>query len=155
MEEKINRCSCGAAEGEFHVPGCCSERCPFCGGQLISCDCCYEKLGLFNRDKYRADTGYLPPRTYREGLTKSQQGKWDAILRKKALVPYIEYPLVCARCGDLWPPMFMVSDAEWAYYIPPDKRKSILCFPRYDRIRFLIDQAVGPFPGLREFRTIP
>jgi hypothetical protein len=36
------RCAdCGAARGEFHVPGCEHEQCPACGGSVISCDCAY------------------------------------------------------------------------------------------------------------------
>src|SRR3954447_17239662 len=30
---------CGAGPGEFHELGCDIEQCPYCGGQLISCDC--------------------------------------------------------------------------------------------------------------------
>jgi hypothetical protein len=30
---------CGAACGEFHIPRCCWEQCPRCGGQAISCEC--------------------------------------------------------------------------------------------------------------------
>jgi hypothetical protein len=34
------RChDCQAMPGEFHQPGCDVESCPFCGHQIISCDC--------------------------------------------------------------------------------------------------------------------
>lgn len=34
------RCDdCGAKRGQYHHAGCDLERCPACGGQLISCDC--------------------------------------------------------------------------------------------------------------------
>lgn len=39
-EDKDTRCGdCNAAMGELHHWGCDCERCPACGGQLISCDC--------------------------------------------------------------------------------------------------------------------
>lgn len=34
---------CGIRPGGFHHPGCDSERCPRCGGQLISCGCLDEE----------------------------------------------------------------------------------------------------------------
>lgn len=38
------RCGdCGAKVGGYHHPGCDCERCPNCGGQLISCGCIDEE----------------------------------------------------------------------------------------------------------------
>jgi hypothetical protein len=34
---------CRVIKGEFHVPGCDVERCPLCGGQVITCDCPYDE----------------------------------------------------------------------------------------------------------------
>ena len=30
---------CAAARGQLHVPVCCREQCPRCGGQVLGCDC--------------------------------------------------------------------------------------------------------------------
>lgn len=38
--------ACHAASGEYHELGCPVEICPWCGGQLIHCDCRFEKMGL-------------------------------------------------------------------------------------------------------------
>lgn len=38
--------ACHAQSGEYHELGCPVEVCPWCGGQLIHCDCRYERLGL-------------------------------------------------------------------------------------------------------------
>lgn len=35
---------CNAKHGEYHHYGCDAERCPVCGGQLISCDCWGDKI---------------------------------------------------------------------------------------------------------------
>ena len=38
--------ACHAVAGEVHELGCPVEICPWCGGQLIHCDCRYDQLGL-------------------------------------------------------------------------------------------------------------
>ncbi|CAK8723323.1 hypothetical protein GCAAIG_13070 [Candidatus Electronema halotolerans] len=38
--------ACQAATGELHELGCPVEVCPWCGGQLIHCDCRFEQLGV-------------------------------------------------------------------------------------------------------------
>ena len=40
VHDMTNRChDCGCTTGHYHHPGCDMERCPRCGGQLISCWC--------------------------------------------------------------------------------------------------------------------
>jgi hypothetical protein len=53
--EVVRDCGdCGVQPGELHVPGCDCERCPACGGQMISCDCIYEAMGREGIDPYEA-----------------------------------------------------------------------------------------------------
>lgn len=127
---------CRCKEGEMHKPSCNMERCPFCNGQLLSCDCRYTKLG-YKIDNSKIFCG-LPKDIYKRGLNGVQYKKWEQILEKKGRIPFILYPLICARCGELWPEFFMVPDEEWNKYIQPDKRDKILCRECYNDIKSII-----------------
>jgi hypothetical protein len=63
---------CGTKEGQLHILGCDMERCPFCGNQLISCQCGYKKLGIDVSPGSWA---------YSHGLTEAQQEDWEKLLR--------------------------------------------------------------------------
>lgn len=149
---------CGAKEGEIHQRGCDMERCPFCGGQLITCSCSYIKLGFdykdFTKEIYQPGNfqeqfkefeklypyAGLPKEIYENGLPKDLQEKWEKILKEKGRVPYIQYPNLCRKCGMLWPEMFNVSDEEWKKYVRIGEREEMLCRPCYDQIKQWIDE---------------
>jgi ferredoxin len=124
---------CNCKEGEIHMPGCDMEVCPFCGGQLISCDCCYTLLG-FAYDWGAPNCG-LPEAVYKNGLPDELLVMWDEMLEEKGFIPYIRWPNLCRACGELWPEMFMLPDDEWKHYIAPDKRDQMVCRSCYDGIK--------------------
>lgn len=109
------------------------ERCPFCGGQLLSCLCPYEQLGLIP-SAAQVDLLALVP------LSKVQRQRWRQILHSKGRVPFILYPVLCEVCGEMWPAFFKVLNEEWRHYIASDKRRWVICRSCYDRIKTMIDR---------------
>jgi hypothetical protein len=79
--------------------------------------------------------------THQQGFSPAQQAQWEAQLRREGRVPYIVYPVLCAKCGALWPEFFRVPDAEWTRYIQIDMRDAVLCRPCYEYIKQVIDAA--------------
>jgi hypothetical protein len=130
------RCGdCETPEGELHALFCTKERCPFCGGQLSSCGCIHQVL-MLTEDECKAVAEYLDDSAEPlQGIMK----RWENALNLKGRVPYIEYPIVCARCGVLWPEFFRVPDTEWERYIQIDMRAQVICRSCFDNIRRLID----------------
>jgi hypothetical protein len=62
-------------------------------------------------------------------------------------VPFIQYPNICAKCGELWPEMFGVPTEEWEHYVEIGERDKMLCKSCYDQIKIWIDSAAA---ALRE-----
>lgn len=85
----IDTCpDCEVRSGELHDLFCTKERCPFCGGQLMSCDCIRSVLKLSEEesralDEYVDDS--VPP------LSQIMQ-RWRDALNTKGRVPFESYP---------------------------------------------------------------
>jgi len=121
---KCHDCNC--KEGELHHRGCDWERCPFCGGQLISCSCCYEKLNIDVSEGTWA---------YSHGLTDKQEERWEAMLTLMGKIPHVDIPLFCALCGKENPDFFL--DEDWKKYIIPQLQGKHLCTKCYKRMKKL------------------
>lgn len=135
---------CDAQVGQLHEFGCESERCPFCGGQLASCDCAYDKLGINDQ---------LIPGTplYEKGLSPTQELEWKRILDSKGRIPHVNEPNMCHLCSQKRPNVFTVPDQEWEKFIPPDLQDKIICRSCYDELKSRMPQGWrrAPTAGLR------
>lgn len=77
---------CRVKVGETHDYGCDWEECPFCGRQLLSCDCIYDKLGLRDYKKYGEKFDGLPKKIYENGPTKKQEEMFLKMLKEKGRI---------------------------------------------------------------------
>jgi len=120
---KKNKCpGCSVKEGHLHKDGCGKEICPFCQCQLLFCGCWESKLtavGLEVPAELEDD--------FEIRLPEKWDNKWTKMLSKKGRIPYIYYPVICARCGKVNPRFFRVSDKKWKKYIQPNMRNEVLC----------------------------
>jgi len=133
--EPVTRCGdCAVLEGRLHRWGCFRETCPFCCGQLVGCGCPFDRLPPSDQAWLEANPDADPPPAMNRRLR--------AIVRKKGRVPFIRYPVLCARCGVVDPEFFKVSDRIWRRYVDPGQWNSVLCRSCFDEIRALIDAVV-------------
>ncbi len=62
--------ACHAVAGEYHELGCPVEICPWCGGQLIHCNCRFEQMGI-------------------DSLTTEEElEQFEALLEERGRIPY-------------------------------------------------------------------
>ena len=85
------------------------------------------------------DTGTLPEDVYENGLSEELEKQWIGILVSFGRIPYIIYPNLCAKCGELWPEMFRVPDWEWQKYVQKNMQDEMLCQECYDYIKEVVD----------------
>lgn len=126
---------CETPEGELHALYCTKERCPFCGKQLSSCGCMNQVLTLTQEELKSVEEFIDDSVDPLHGVML----RWEEALNRKGRVPYIVYPIICAKCGMLWPELFRVPDEEWERYIQIDMRAGVICQPCYEEIKLLID----------------
>jgi hypothetical protein len=84
---------CGVQEGELHKPGCDMERCPKCGGQLISCGC-------KDLPDFRIPYLLVPVKC---GLCGQQWCDFFQVSNeewKKYVVPSLQEKVLCQECYD-------------------------------------------------------
>jgi hypothetical protein len=75
---------CGCCEGQLHELFCTRERCPFCGGQLVSCPCISEILNLLP-DEQRVVDEYIDDEVE---PFKEINERWVKAINKKGRVPF-------------------------------------------------------------------
>jgi len=100
--------ACGVSIGELHNFGCDGEQCPFCGDQLISCNCFYEYLGINQEEEKRKELERLKDPLDNEIILAVEDGDkqivWSGILERKGQISFGQESgyrdiFACANCG--------------------------------------------------------
>jgi len=134
MTEELNRChDCGCLEGQIHQYGCDVETCPFCLGQLISCDCSFSHFYW----KYNRGDSPEIKRIHDKGMNDEEEVEWFALCVGKGRIPYVVIPILCVLCGRLYPYMFNESDDQWDKYVIPELQDKVLCFDCWNQQRWM------------------
>jgi hypothetical protein len=153
MKTKIETCGdCGVEEGDYHEDGCDQQICPFCGRQLICCECVYILVGI--EKVWNGKTNEIPEPYYSKGMeafSDEQLNQFDRLTDRVNSIPFILFPNMCDMCGELWSPMFMVPNDEWLATMGINHGK-YLCRNCYDKIKIKVAKGCNPneihFPGL-------
>lgn len=75
---------CDVSPGALHEMFCTKERCPFCGGQLVSCECIFTVLKLTDAER-QAFEAYVDDSV--EPL-RSVVERWKRAVEAEGRVPY-------------------------------------------------------------------
>jgi len=81
----------------------------------------------------------IPADIFVNGVSDEERTKQTEILEEKGRIPFIDYPLICRKCGEVRPEMFSVPNEEWEKYIEPRLRGDVLCLRCYALIKLLVD----------------
>ena len=74
---------CGAPSGEFHEFFCLKERCPFCGGQRVTCSCIVTVLKLNDEERAAVEAYEDDSKEPLAGIIQ----RWAAALMNKGRLP--------------------------------------------------------------------
>ncbi len=106
---------CAVLPGQLHEPGCDVERCPRCGGQMISCGCIYEACGM---DYHSLEEAH--PDVYHGGPTEQMYRTWDEAWGARRMPWTGDWP-GCARCRELGWYARLVPGRGWVRCGPADE----------------------------------